>query len=172
MTRRLRTGFATLFALAALSPAASADPGGDFAVGSYQVTAPSGFMHVRVSAHSGPVGENPTGSIHVTFASSLLFGGIPGDVKGDVDCLFVINGQANISARLAEPFLGQTHVTLILSDQGPPGPGHGQAPDQDRAFIGFSSTPPIPAFACASTGFMLLGKASGNVVVNDAKVGS
>jgi hypothetical protein len=158
---------AMLTVFGVLSPAAGASSPEDFALGSQKVVNQYGFQHVRVSAHSGPNGENAHGWVHITYSSSVLPGGTA-DVTGEVDCLFVINGQANISARLSEPFLGLTHVTLILSDLSNPG-DHlpPNDPLSDRAAIGFTSAP--PPFTCASIGITLVGDASGNITVNDSK---
>lgn len=136
----------------------------DFAVGSQKVTQPIGdFQHVRVSAHSGSAGEDPKGSVRVTFQSAFFPGGA-GDLKGDVVCLNVMANQARVAALLREPHQGNTHVTLIIVDNGNPGGVNmGQSPDQ--AFIGFTSSPPA---TCATSGAFLIGDASGNLTVRDA----
>jgi hypothetical protein len=145
-----------------LAPDPPPGPGQDMAVGSQKVTQPSGFQHVRVSAHSGPSGENPRGNVRVTYQSPFLLGG-SADVKGSVTCLAVTGTSANVAALLSQPFMGFTHVTLILNDLGNPGPFMGQSPD--LAFVGFTSAPPA---TCASGGTTLVGEASGNIVVKDA----
>jgi hypothetical protein len=146
---------------AALAP--DPQPGGhDLLAGSQKVTDASGFQHVRVSAHSGPLGQDPTGEIRVTFDSTLL-PGTTADVRGDVDCLSVTGNVARVAALLRQPFMGNTHVTLIVFDNGNPGVAMGQSPD--FGFIDFTSTPsPI----CAFFGLTLLGDMTGNYVVRDA----
>jgi hypothetical protein len=150
---------------ARLSPASTLGAGHDAAVGSLKVVSEvprGGFQHVRVSAHSGPAGEDPEGSVHVTFDSPLLFGGNAGDVRGDVVCLNVTGAIAVVAAALRQPFMGNSHVTLIIFDIGNPGP-MGESPD--RAAIGFTSAPPP---TCATFGTSLVGDASGNLLVRDA----
>lgn len=149
--------------LAALAPTSSNNVGHDVAVGSQRVTQMSGdFQHVRVSARSGPAGEDPTGSVHVTYQSPVFPGGAA-DVKGDVDCLEVNGIVAAVAAQLREPFMGNTHVTLFILDGGRPGPTMGQSPDS--AFIGFTSAPPA---TCANAGSFLIGDARGDLLVRDA----
>jgi hypothetical protein len=151
---------------AQLSPASTPGAGHDVAVGSLKVVSEipgGGFQHVRVSAHSGPAGEDPEGSVHVTFDSPLLFGGNAGDVRGDVVCLNVTGAIAVVAAALRQPFMGNSHVTLVIFDIGNPGPTMGESPD--GAFIGFTSAPPP---TCATFGTSLVGDASGNLVVRDA----
>ena len=151
--------------MATLAPSATPSSGHDFAVGSHKVTQPSGnFQHVRVSAHSGPGGEDPKGSVRVTFQHAVFPGGV-GDVKGDVVCLNVTGNRAQLVAVLREPHQGFTHVTLLLGDFGNPGATMGQSPDD--ALIGFTSSPQPPLF-CANEGTTLGGDASGNIVVRDA----
>ena len=141
------------------------------AVGSARVTQPGGdFLHVRLSAHSGPSGENPGGSVRVSFKLPVLssFPGGEGSLKGDVTCLHMtslVPQEARVAARLREPFNGNTYVTLIVLDEGNPGhPYKGQSPDE--AFIGHTSSPPPN---CSLSGSSLFpGKAHGNIVVRNA----
>jgi hypothetical protein len=147
---------------AAIAPTAAPASDQQFVAGSQKVTQASGnFQHVRVSAHSEAGGVDPHGSVRVTF-DSPAFGGAA-DVKGDVTCLDVNGTQARVAALLREPRNGNTHVTLIIFDNGNPGPTMGQSPD--TAFIGFTSTP--PPMTCANFGTTLIGDASGNLVVKD-----
>ena len=131
----------------------------DKAVGALKVTTHSGsFKHVRVSAHSGPAGENPNGQIHVTFQGVFA---PAGDVKGRVVCLQVSGNVARVAALLDQPFEGATHVTLIITDLGEP--QQGQSPD--LVTTGFTSAPPAH---CASGGVTLVASnTSGNLVVHD-----
>jgi hypothetical protein len=147
---------------AEIAPTASPAADHQFVAGSQKVTQATGnFQHVRVSAHSGPAGVDPKGSVRVTF-DSPAFPGTTGDVKGDVVCLDVNVNQARVAALLRQPHQGFTHVTLIIFDNGNPGPTMGQSPDV--AFIGFTSSPPA---TCANFGTTLIGDASGNLVVKD-----
>jgi len=147
---------------AALAPISLPGPGQDFVAGSLRVTVPAtgDFQHVRISAHSGPSGEDPTGSVRATTTFSP-FGAF--DLRGDVTCVDVTGNNAFVAARLGEPFMGYTHVTLHLVDNGNPGATMGESPD--LAFIGFISAPPS---TCHVSGFSLLGDQSGNLVVKDA----
>jgi hypothetical protein len=151
-----------------LAPASPPGPGHDFAVGSQKVTLPNGdFQHVRVSAHSGPAGEDPNGSVRVSYSTPSVPGAFPGDegdVKGDVVCLKVTGIEARIAALLREPFMGFSYVTLIIYDIGNPGDAMQQSPD--LAYIFFAAT--LPAI-CAIQGTSLfpLGESSGNFVVRD-----
>lgn len=160
-------GFLSLTALLLflLPSVASADLGltspNDSAVGSNKVTQPSGdYQHVTLSAHSGPAGEDPKGHVQAKFQSGFFPGG-EGHVIGDVMCLSVSGNQARIAALLKEPHEGNTHITLIVFDNGNPS----SDPPPDFVFIGFTSSPPAD---CANFGTTLLGESSGNVQVHDA----
>lgn len=159
MKRHLPLLFMLLLALLA-SPAGAAPPG-DSAVGSNKVTQPNGdFQHINVSAHSGPAGENPRGNVEIKYRSAFFPGG-EAHGKGRVTCLNVISAtQALVAAELREPIEGNTHVTLIISDNG--GPVMGVSPDQ--VFFGLTSSPPEE---CAESGSTLIGDSSGNVIVRD-----
>ena len=150
--------------------AADAAPAGhEYVVGSQKVTVANGdFQHVRVSAHSLPGGVDPKGQVEVSF-NSLAFGGAA-DLFGDVDCLNVGPGigppgqtEADVDAVLRQPYMGHTHVQLIIIDNGNPGPTMGMSPD--LAFIGFTSSP--PPSNCSNFGIRLFGDQSGNLVAHD-----
>jgi hypothetical protein len=147
---------------AEIAPTVAPASNHQFVAGSHKVvvTTDAGtfFQHVRVSAHSGPAGADPHGSVRVTFD----FGFDAADVKGDVTCLDVEGNTARLAARLREPrSTGETHVTLFIVDFGNPGP----TGSPDLAFIGFTSTP--PPIVCHAEGTQLGGEATGNLVVKD-----
>jgi hypothetical protein len=153
-------------AFAGFAPTVPPASGDDFVAGSQQRTDSLGdYQHIRVSAHSGPNGEEPTGSVEVTLSFTT---GVNVDVKADVTCLFVGSNFAQVAALLREPapppFEGATHVILILIDNGEPGELMGQSPD--IAAWNFISNPP-PKF-CATFAFSIGGEASGNIVVHDS----
>jgi hypothetical protein len=147
----------TLLFVLTLPGTADAAPRGDSAVGHNVVTRPSGhYQRITVSAHSGPAGQNPTGSVTVNFR---LFDD-EGRVNGKVTCLDVIRNEARVAARLSRPHDGATHVILLVFDQGKAGQG-----EPDRVFFEFTSSPPA---GCAGSGSTLVGDVSGNVTVRDA----
>jgi hypothetical protein len=143
-----------------IAPTASPAADHQFVAGSQKVTQGEFFQHVRVSAHSGPGGVDPHGSVRVTFNFA---GGI--DVKGDVTCLDVIGNTARVAALLREPgpFRGTTHVQLFIVDNGNPGQFMGQSPDE--VAWNFTSTT-LPA-NCAGAATSIIGDQSGNIVVKD-----
>jgi hypothetical protein len=176
MSRLLLAFAVSAVVLSLLAPAAGADTGGilaqssfdelaapgpghDFVVGDQRVTHEGSFQQVRVSAYSGPAGEDPKGSVRVTPPSSS-FGGV--DLRGDVVCLNVTGSYAQIAALLTEPFQGSAYVTLVVQDLG--NPQMGQSPD--FALIWFTSSP--PADCAFRGGFTLVGDARGDLAVNDA----
>jgi hypothetical protein len=153
-----------VFASAGLAGAASEH---DFVAGSLKVTVPPnlgvpGFEHFRVSAHSGPHGEDPFGSVRLTIDHPFLFGS-PADLKGDVDCLSISGNIAELAARLRQPHMGFSHVVLLLVDHGNPGDAMGLSPD--FATFGFTSSPSPSCFAPSMT---VVGETHGNIVVRDA----
>lgn len=158
---------------AAMAPTAAPASDQQFVAGSQKVTnlafsgsgepdPEGGFQHVRVSAHSEADGVDPHGSVRVTFDSPLL-PGTTADVKGDVVCLDVVGNQARVGAQLREPHQGNTHVLLRIDDFGNPGPLMGQSPD--RVTIAFSTV--VDPTICAGTGLILIGEATGNLIVKD-----
>jgi hypothetical protein len=116
-------------------------------------------QHINFSAHSGPSGEDPKGQVHLTVDCTLLGGTFK--VKGDVTCLNVVGSVASIIAELDEPVGSNTHITLLVMDNGKP--QQGLSPDQ--VFFGLTSTPPA---TCDVGGTTLAGEAHGNAVVHDA----
>ena len=147
----------TLLCVLTLPGTGGAAPRGDSAVGRNVVTRPSGhFQRITVSAHSGPAGENPTGSVTLNFR---LFDD-EGRVNGRVTCLDVHANEARVAAVLSEPHDGETHVILLVFDHGKPGQS-----EPDRVFFEFTSAPPP---GCAGSGSTLVGEVKGNVTVRDA----
>ena len=150
-----------------------ADPppsGHDFVAGSQKVTTASGeFQHIRVSAHSGPQGQDPQGKIQITYQVAAYPGG-QGDVRGNVICInmfgpgFLVPPTAFGWARLTQAYRGYTYIQAQFQDVGDPGPFMGQSPDQIRWLL--SSLPPGPD--CGANGNTLVGNAQGNIVIRNA----
>jgi hypothetical protein len=94
-----------------------------------------------VSAHSGPLGEDPHGQI--TFHSPLL---TSGHAKADVTCMTVTGNRARVGGVFSEPVVYMGLVfrwfELIVEDNGPP--GHGT--DRTTSFI-FFDRPRPPDFS-------------------------
>jgi hypothetical protein len=146
---------------AEIAPTAAPESHHQFVAGSQKVTEGELFQHVRVSAHSGPGGLDPHGSVRLTHN---LEGTIV-DVKGEVECLDVVSAVAILNARLRGPGPnGTTHVVLELLDGGNPGPSMGESPDVAR--FGFTSAPPQQP-PCGVSDMELFGKPRGNLVVKD-----
>jgi hypothetical protein len=149
------------------APYADPPPSGhEFVVGSQKVTLGTQYQHIRVSAHSLPGGVDPKGQVEV----SVNVGTVTTDVIGDVDCLNVGPGigppgqtEADVDAVLRQPYMGHTHVALIIIDNGDPGPTMGQSPD--LAFWSFNDFPPPPN--CSNGGTTLLGDRQGNFIAHD-----
>src|SRR3954452_8974337 len=113
----------SLDALAAWDPgfaALAADPpsaGNQMVVGSlkFRLEAEQAFEHIRISAHSGPAGEDPKGQVHITSTVP----GLETDEIGDVVCVDAIGRvspfigpTAFVWARLREPHQGFPFVQL------------------------------------------------------------
>jgi hypothetical protein len=146
---------------AEIAPTAAPASDHQFVAGSHKVTAGELFQHIRVSAHSGPGGVDPHGSVHVTHN----FEGTVVDVKGDVECLGVDAAVAILNARLRRPGpAGATHIVLEVLDGGNPGPSMGQSPDV--AVFGFTSIAPDRP-PCGIPDMELQGETRGNLVVKD-----
>jgi hypothetical protein len=145
---------------AEIAPTASPESDHQFVAGSHKVTLGQLFQHTRVSAHSGPLGVDPHGSVRLTHN----LGGTVVDVKGDVECLEVIGAVAFLNARLRVPRPGgETHITLEILDNGNPGTSMGESPDV--AIFGFTSMPQPPQ--CGTADMALEGEPHGNLVVKD-----
>jgi hypothetical protein len=152
------------------APFADPPPSGhDFVAGSQKVTTATGeFQHIRVSAHSGPQGQDPQGKIQVTYRVAAYPGG-QGDVRGNVICMnmfgpgFLVPPTAFVWARLTQSYMGYTYVQAQFQDVGDPGPYMGQSPDQVRWLL--SSIGPGPD--CGSNGNQLFGNAQGNIIIRN-----
>jgi hypothetical protein len=145
----------------------TAAPPGDFAVGSAKFTVVSGGQafpgHFELSAHSGPLGESPSGQI-VEQDPDL------GTLVADVDCMVVVGHDAMAAGPLRRPVqeggLTFNYFAVRVEDNGEP--VRGQPVDRglalllfDRTFENFCANKVLPA----SPGPIV---DSGNVVVNDA----
>jgi hypothetical protein len=151
----------------------AADPppdGHEFVVGSQTDTFGTEYQHIRVSAHSLPGGVDPKGQVEVTYHTSTR----DIDLMADVDCLNVGPGtgvaqnpgqtEADVDAVLREPYMGNTHVTLIIIDNGDPGPTMGHSPD--LVFWALTNFP--PPHNCANYGGSVLPlDSTGNYVAHD-----
>ncbi len=116
-----------------------------------------------MSAHSGPLGEDPLGQI--TFHSRLL---TSGHAKADVTCMTVTDNRARVGGVFSEPVVYMGLVfrwfELIVEDNGPP--GHGT--DRTTSFIFFDRPRPPDFSPCnfdAPTEFPI---EQGNLTVKDA----
>ena len=145
---------------ATIAPTAAPASDQQFVAGSLFIDDGEVFWHVRVSAHSGATGANPTGSVLFTFE---FFG--PVQVKADVTCLNVTGNTAAVEARIRgeSPIPGADWINVGIVDGGNPGDLHGMSPD--FAFVGFSGAPgPV---TCVPGFFTIGGEQHGNFVVKD-----
>jgi hypothetical protein len=150
-----------------------ADPppdGHEFVVGSQTDTFGTEYQHIRVSAHSLPGGVDPKGQVQVTYHTSTR----DIDFMADVDCLNVGPGtgqlqnpgqtEADVDAILRTPYMGSTHVTLIIIDNGNPGPMMGHSPD--LVFWALTNFP--PPHNCANYGGSVFPlDSTGNYIAHD-----
>ena len=155
-------------ALAATPPA-----GHQMAVGSLRYRLDEfdqGYEHFRISAHSGPAGEDPKGQVHIT--STVAFAEI--DAKANVICLDVVTAPppfigrtAFVWARFEEPHLGNQFVNLIIRDRGNPGDfGEVMGNSPDDVLRLYTNLAPPPNCAFFGSGFVA--EKSGNMIVRDA----
>jgi len=172
----MKIRFACVLAVVGLAAAApaGADPPRDFVVGAGTIEAdPFLGDSFSVSAHSGPLGEDPRG--HVNVRTTNLAGDRQ-SFHGDVSegCLIVTGNRAVAVGRLpederfVEPTTGRTieFAAVIVEDNGHPVKGQ----PLDRAFpvLFFTAT---AARACAGllpASLVTVPIDRGNVVVNDA----
>ena len=138
--------------------------GHEFVVGSQRVTLGDQSQFIQVSAHSLPGGVDPKGQVHLSVNCCFT----TADVMGDVDCLNVGPSvgppgetEADVDAILRQPYMGYTHVTLIIIDRGPPQMGE----SMDQAFWAFTNF--NPPSNCSNYGTELLGRMTGNFVAHD-----
>jgi hypothetical protein len=150
-----------------------ADPppdGHEYVVGSQTDTFGTEYQHIRVSAHSLPGGVDPKGMVQVTYHTSTR----DIDFMADVDCLNVGPGtgqlqhpgqtEADVDAVLRTPYMGNTHVTLIIIDNGDPGPLMGHSPD----LVFWALTDFAPPRNCANYGGSVFPlESTGNYVARD-----
>ena len=113
-----------------------------------------------VSAHSGPLGEDPHGQL--TLHSPLLVG----QAKAEVTCLVVTGNRARVGGVFEEPvvYLGATFrwIELIVEDNDPP------VDDRMTSFI-FFDRPRPPGFSpCNFDGSADFTFDRGNITVRDA----
>jgi hypothetical protein len=149
---------ALLVALAVGTGVANATPPNDFAVGGGKHTDPANpnvAIPFSFSAHSGPLGEDPKGQIHV--ASDV------GIIKAEVTCLIVVGNEAFITGR-SDELPGGIVVTHAV-DNGEPSDGtpdllrnsfvEAIVPDPANPGCFLPTLPPVPV-------------TQGNIVVHDA----
>jgi hypothetical protein len=168
MTKELRKlGVAVAMAVLAVPGMAWAGSG-DYAVGGAENT--NGFFQIAFSAHSGPLGEDPTGYVR---ARSRPQGGFPSPFRfgGEVTCLRVDGNRAAIKYRFDHadnPLLVGGGVEIFAEDNGSP---RGGEPVDGGAF----RTPLPPAAfelsqpsVCDDPNTALYSRIdSGNAVVHD-----
>jgi len=152
-----------------------ADPppdGHEYVVGSQTDSFGTEYQHIRLSAHSLPGGIDPKGQVEVTYHTStrdIVF-------MADVDCLNVGPGtgsitnpgqtEADVDAVIRDPSDadGNTHVTLIIIDNGNPGPLMGHSPD----LVFWALTNFAPPRNCANYGGSVVPlDSTGNYVAHD-----
>jgi hypothetical protein len=161
---------AAVIAAGAAGIASAAAPPQDVVVGSGWATFPdfpnpgeSVTEQFIVSAHSGPLGEDPHGQI--TFHSPLL---ASGHAKADVTCMTVTGNRARVGGVFSEPviYIGLVFgwFELIVEDNGPP--GHGT--DRTTSFIFFDRPRPPDFSPCNFDGPTEFAVEQGNYTVTDA----
>jgi hypothetical protein len=119
----------------------------------------------RVSAHSGPLGEGPDGS--VTYISPFFVGRV---AKGRVTCMIVTGNRAQVGGvfdeLVADDNLTDFHwFELVIDDNGEPGSG---APDAITPFVFRLATHPPDFDPCSVFLPPLFPLDSGNFTVKDA----
>ena len=168
MIRIARTLILSLAALALSAGAAGAthsnnsNPPKDFLVGAGDFGNPAlPGQHFSVSAHSGPLGENPRG--HIRVEGSPVFD----TTSTQVECLVVAGNRAAAGGRMEETPSGTFWLIVVAEDHGQP-----SDPLPDRAVpIFIIITPPPPNMCAAVLGFsaFALPMEEGNVTVHDAE---
>ena len=128
-------------------------PKRDLVVGSARF--PVVAAHVRISAKSGPNGENPRGHFFLAQAGWQL--------RGSVSCVLVVGNRASVGGRVTKssgvggPPVGSGFIQFT-EDNGSPG-------RNDRSHTVFVASPPAACPAPLTPAFVL---ARGNYVVKDA----
>ena len=119
------------------------------ATNQFPTPAGPGSDELSVSAHSGPAGENPGGTVHAIGTSGAPNGAF--EVSGPVTCLRVQGNKAAIKYRFdqatgsAAPFLGGG-VEVFIEDNGKP------RNDQPPVDANAAGSPQVAAeFAAAAT---------------------
>jgi hypothetical protein len=137
-----------------------AGPPQDFVTGGAKALPDTPFALTRnISAHSGPLGEDPHGHMEVTESFFGHFG-------GRVTCLSVAGNTASIGIEVVHaenPALVGTGFVVFIVDLGEP--VEGQGVDQ----FGGSPTPTPPAVCPPPTPPALFPIESGNYVVHDGQ---
>jgi hypothetical protein len=148
-----------IFALSGGSASAAAG-GQDQVTGSAKIDA---GIHFEISAHSGPLGEDPRGNGR----SQVDLPEAQGDTQGRVTCLNVMGNQATVELQITRStqnpaFVGQ-YSYLFFQDNGPP--AGGQAVD----LVGSTQPMPMPApMSCHMPVGDLFPFDKGNIVIKDA----
>ena len=115
---------ATVVAAVAVPAASAQTPAGDSVTGSGTAgETRAELFGFQIDAHSGPMGENPTGSAHISPEISEPFG-------GPITCLAV---RANVATFNFEAQPGSTSVATVVATDSPTGDqvaylGGGRAP--------------------------------------------
>jgi hypothetical protein len=149
---------AAVAALAAADPTIASPPndsGKDFVVGGGQSPQLPGGINFGISAHSGPLGEDPFGHTSATFNQPE-----PMQFRGRATCLAVAGNNAAIGFVPTDTASNDLPVDLVLAvrDSGLPG-GFG-----DMATAYFTSAQNCPALVGAA----LHPLTRGNLLVHDA----
>jgi hypothetical protein len=137
-------------ALGAPTVSAAQAPFEDSVTGTAATGSGRGFTEFTFDAHSGPLGERPTGTVTLD-----TFFGVIGPL--DVSCLAVNANRASMLARAPENTSGITGLAISAEDNGP---------GQDR--IGWHVvTDPLPS-DCPVTSEPLEPTVSGDITVTDS----
>jgi hypothetical protein len=140
-------GVAMLALLGIVVPARSAVAVEDSVVGTAQVGNPFSGASATIDAHSGPSGENPTGTVNITAHANRL--------AGPVTCLNVTGNRATIGIANADR-PGEGGI-IYVEDGGPGG--------TDALDFGAVASPPT---SCLVNPAILPPIISGDIQVTDA----
>jgi hypothetical protein len=160
---------ATLVVAVAVPAASAQTPAGDSVTGSGTAgETRAELFGFQIDAHSGPMGENPTGSAHISPEISQPFG-------GPITCLAV---RANVATFNFEAQPGSTSVATFVATDSPAGDqvaylGGGRAPTDCSPvanppnqplnggdIVVTDATPPATYSQCRQAGWVAYGYAS------------
>jgi hypothetical protein len=147
---RIAVVLSLVFALAAAAGASAAPaPAGDSVTGTVATGEARSFIEFTFDAHSGPSGENPTGTVH----PDAFFGDLG---VLEVSCLGVSANRATVIVKAPPNTSGIAGLEISVEDDGP---------GQDR--LDWHVISALPS-ACPAPSNVLAGTESGDLVVTDA----